>query len=102
MLNALAATWYPTDLRSTGIGAALGVGRFGAILGPLVASVLVARGWPMEGLFGVAAVPALLAMVAALALHWVLGERGRAPFPYRRERAPPPGDGRAARGARSV
>jgi AAHS family 4-hydroxybenzoate transporter-like MFS transporter len=77
MLNALAATWYPTDLRSTGVGAALGVGRFGAILGPLVASVLVARGWPMEGLFGVAAVPALLAMVAALALRLVLGERGR-------------------------
>jgi AAHS family 4-hydroxybenzoate transporter-like MFS transporter len=73
MLNALAATWYPTDLRSTGVGAALGVGRFGAILGPLVASVLVARQWSMEGLFRVAALPALLATVAAAALLWVLG-----------------------------
>ncbi len=75
MLNALAATWYPTDLRSTGVGAGLGVGRFGAILGPLVASALVARGWSMEGLFRVAAVPALLAAAAALALGRVLARR---------------------------
>jgi AAHS family 4-hydroxybenzoate transporter-like MFS transporter len=72
MLNALAATWYPTDLRSTGVGAALGVGRFGAILGPLVASGLVARQWPMEGLLRAAAVPALLAALAAAALPWVV------------------------------
>ncbi|HET8734489.1 MAG TPA: MFS transporter, partial [Anaeromyxobacteraceae bacterium] len=77
MLNALAATWYPTDLRSTGVGAGLGVGRFGAILGPLVASVLVARSWSMQGLFRVAAVPAVLAMILALALPWVLGGRAR-------------------------
>jgi AAHS family 4-hydroxybenzoate transporter-like MFS transporter len=77
MLNALAATWYPTDLRSTGVGAALGVGRFGAILGPLVAGDLVARQWGMEGLFRVAAVPALLAAAAAAALPWVLGARAR-------------------------
>lgn len=77
MLNALAATWYPTDLRSTGVGAGLGVGRFGAILGPLVASELVARQWSAEGLFRVAAVPALLATGVAAALPWVLGARGR-------------------------
>jgi AAHS family 4-hydroxybenzoate transporter-like MFS transporter len=76
MLNALAATWYPTDLRSTGVGAGLGVGRFGAILGPLVASELVARQWSMEGLFRAAAVPALLATAVAAALPWVLGARG--------------------------
>ena len=40
-LNALAATHYPTDLRSPGLGAALGVGRFGAILGPLVAGAVM-------------------------------------------------------------
>ncbi len=79
MLNALAATWYPTDLRSTGVGAGLGIGRFGAILGPLVASVLVARQWSMEGLLRVAAVPALLATVLALAMRWVLGGRARPP-----------------------
>jgi AAHS family 4-hydroxybenzoate transporter-like MFS transporter len=35
-LNALAATYYPTDMRSTGIGWGLGWGRTGAIFGPLI------------------------------------------------------------------
>jgi AAHS family 4-hydroxybenzoate transporter-like MFS transporter len=77
MLNALAATWYPTDLRSTGVGAGLGVGRFGAILGPLVASALVARHWSMEGLLRIAAVPALLATIVVVGLRWVLGRGAR-------------------------
>ena len=34
MLNALSATYYPTYLRSTGIGWGLGIGRVGAIIGP--------------------------------------------------------------------
>ena len=38
--NALAATYYPTDLRSTGVGAALGIGRIGSILGPSVAEFM--------------------------------------------------------------
>jgi hypothetical protein len=35
-MNALAAGMYPTAIRSTGIGWALGVGRIGSIIGPLV------------------------------------------------------------------
>lgn len=69
-LNALAATTYPTDLRSTGIGAALGIGRFGGIFGPLVAAELLRRQWPGEALFRAAAVPALLSAAAILALRW--------------------------------
>lgn len=34
-VNTVAATYYPTYLRSTGIGAGLGVGRVGAIVGPV-------------------------------------------------------------------
>ena len=33
-LNALSATFYPTYLRSTGLGWGLGIGRIGAIVGP--------------------------------------------------------------------
>src|SRR5690606_6337795 len=40
-LNALAATYYPTSMRSTGIGWALGVGRIGAIVGPLIGGQLL-------------------------------------------------------------
>ena len=35
-VNALAATYYPTALRSTGVGWSLGVGRVGSIVGPVL------------------------------------------------------------------
>src|SRR5262249_26262610 len=41
--NAVAATYYPTTLRSTGVGAALGIGRIGSILGPTVAEFMRPR-----------------------------------------------------------
>ncbi len=34
--NALAAAFYPTAVRATGVGWALGIGRIGSIVGPLV------------------------------------------------------------------
>ena len=40
-LNALTAYIYPTQARSTGVGWALGIGRIGSILGPLVGGVLL-------------------------------------------------------------
>lgn len=89
-VNALAATIYPTDLRSTGIGAGLGVGRLGAVLGPVAAGALMLRGWSTEALFGVAALPALGATLAIIAMRGVLrraGGTGRAPGPAP---APPP------------
>ena len=72
-LNALAATYYPTDLRSTGIGAGLGIGRFGAILGPVLAGELMLRGWSTEDLFRAAAAPAAISTIAILAMRRVLG-----------------------------
>jgi len=74
-LNAFAATFYPTDLRSTGIGVALGVGRFGAILGPLVAGALMARQWSHEELFRAAAVPALVSAAVMLSMRWAVAPR---------------------------
>lgn len=65
-LNALSATFYPTDLRSTGIGAGLGVGRFGAVFGPSLAGLLMARQWSTQSMFYTFAVPALLATLAVL------------------------------------
>ena len=73
-LNALAATYYPVHLRSTGIGAALGVGRLGAVLGPLLAAELLRRQWSSEALFQAAAVPAIVSAVAVLALRRVAGD----------------------------
>jgi AAHS family 4-hydroxybenzoate transporter-like MFS transporter len=69
--NALAATYYPTDLRSTGVGAALGVGRIGSILGPTVAEFMRPR-YSTQQLFLSFAVPALLSAVAVATLRVVM------------------------------
>ncbi len=69
--NAVAATYYPTMLRSTGVGAALGIGRIGSILGPSVAEFMRPR-YSTEELFFVFAVPALLSAVAVALLRVVM------------------------------
>lgn len=66
--NSLAATIYPTYLRATGIGWALGVGRAGSILGPVVAGTLMQLHWLPTRLFLAAAVPALMSCVVLIVL----------------------------------
>jgi AAHS family 4-hydroxybenzoate transporter-like MFS transporter len=73
-VNAFSATYYPTDLRSTGVGAGLGVGRVGAIVGPYVGGQLLALHWSNQQLFLASAVPAISSAVAMAGMHWV-GER---------------------------
>jgi AAHS family 4-hydroxybenzoate transporter-like MFS transporter len=67
--NALAAVSYPTEIRSTGVGWALGVGRVGSIVGPAVAGVLLTLDVSIRDIFLLSAVPALLAALAALLLR---------------------------------
>ena len=77
-LNTLAATYYPTALRSTGVGAGLGVGRLGAILGPYAGGVLLAQQWSAQQLFYAAAVPAgISTLVMFVLLAVVGGDMGR-------------------------
>jgi AAHS family 4-hydroxybenzoate transporter-like MFS transporter len=71
-LNALAATYYPTYMRSTGVGWALGVGRIGAIVGPVLGGQLIAMKWPSERLFFAAALAALISAVSMFAMRWAL------------------------------
>jgi AAHS family 4-hydroxybenzoate transporter-like MFS transporter len=89
-VNALAATLYPTDLRSTGIGAGLGIGRLGAVLGPVLAGALMLRGWSTEALFRAAAAPALVATLAIIAMRGVLRRAGGGGRAQARAAAPPP------------
>ena len=65
--NALAADVYPTALRSTGVGWALGIGRVGSILGPILGGVLLSYAGGARRVFWAAAAPALIAGCAALA-----------------------------------
>ncbi|MDP8990710.1 MAG: MFS transporter [Acidobacteriota bacterium] len=70
-LNALAASYYPTYLRSTGVGWGLGVGRLGAIVGPVVGGALMNLRWSNRELFMAAALPALISGVVMFSLRWV-------------------------------
>lgn len=65
-INALAAGFYPTSIRSTGVGWALGVGRIGSIVGPLVAGALLSAGWRPQQVFLAGVIPACCAAAAVL------------------------------------
>ncbi|MEJ2110248.1 MAG: MFS transporter [Acidobacteriota bacterium] len=65
-LNVLAAEYYPTSIRSTGVGWALGMGRIGSILGPILAGILVAIPWEPKQILLAGAIPAILALGAIL------------------------------------
>jgi AAHS family 4-hydroxybenzoate transporter-like MFS transporter len=67
-VNALAGQYYPTALRSTGIGWSLGIGRVGSVLGPLVGGQLIALQWTDAALFRAAAVPVLCSALFVIAL----------------------------------
>ena len=53
----LAASIYPAQVRATGIGWAMGVGRLGALLGPMVGGWAMGAGLPLVGVFGIFCVP---------------------------------------------
>jgi AAHS family 4-hydroxybenzoate transporter-like MFS transporter len=72
-LNALSSSFYPTYLRSTGVGAGLGIGRLGAISGPPIAAFLVAQQWSPQQLLWAAAVPALVSTLVIVTLWFVIG-----------------------------
>ena len=76
--NALAAAFYPTSVRATGIGWALGIGRVGSIIGPLVGGVLLAEKWSTEVVFLTAAGAALCAALAAFSLSRLAATGGKA------------------------
>lgn len=60
------AAYYPTAIRSTGVGWGMGVGRVGAIIGPLVAGALIALDWTTPALFYAAGAVTLIGAVATL------------------------------------
>ncbi|WP_067932457.1 MFS transporter [Alicyclobacillus kakegawensis] len=68
-LNAVAATIYPTSIRSTGVGWALGVGRLGSVIGPLVGGAIVGYLPNPTAMFAVAAVPSVLGGLALIVMR---------------------------------
>jgi AAHS family 4-hydroxybenzoate transporter-like MFS transporter len=62
---ALSALYYPTPIRTTGIGWAVGLGRAGSFIGPLLIGMLLGRGWSVADVFTAVAAPAALAALTA-------------------------------------
>lgn len=81
VLYALAGLAYPTEVRGTGVGSAVAVGRLGSIIGPLAAGFLFTLGSSASMLVG-ASIPVIV--VAALAALIVVRR-------FRVERAAAPG-----------
>ena len=67
--NAAAAMSYPLAIRSTGVGWFFGVGRFGSIVGPALAGVLLSAGLTGRDLFLLSVIPILGAALAASGLR---------------------------------
>jgi len=62
-LYAFAARMYPSEIKTTGIGWAMGAGRFGGIVGPALAGVLIGMGLSIGTNFLIFAIPAVIAGV---------------------------------------
>jgi benzoate transport len=61
---ALTPPLYPAGVRTTGMGWAIGIGRFGAILSPIAAGALVDAGWQPMHLYVVFSSAFFVAMLA--------------------------------------
>ena len=66
----LASMIYPVQIRSTGLGWALGIGRVGSIVGPTVGGLMLATGLDAKHIYLVCVVPALVGAIAIALLRW--------------------------------
>ena len=71
-LYALSSDFYAVEMRATGLGGVIGVGRIGAVIGPLLAGALLAHGRDSTGVL--MALPPFVA-VGALATLLALPRR---------------------------
>ena len=67
-LNALCGTIYPTFMRATGAGWALGVGRLGAMSGPVVGGYLIELGFMRPSLLLLTSIPFVFCAAALVGL----------------------------------
>jgi AAHS family 4-hydroxybenzoate transporter-like MFS transporter len=70
-MPALAAAFYPTQGRATGVSWMLGIGRFGGIAGSFLVAELAARHLGFDTIFSIVAVPGVVATAALIIKQWV-------------------------------
>jgi AAHS family 4-hydroxybenzoate transporter-like MFS transporter len=74
-VNALPGAVYPPQIRNTGTGWALGIGRLGNIGGPLFGGLLLALGWSPKHMLLAISIPAMILVVMLLVLGKARGTR---------------------------
>ena len=65
-LQTLAATFYPTHCRATGIAWMQGVGRFGGVAGTMMSAQLLSLQWQADSILMFLSLPALVAAAATI------------------------------------
>jgi MFS transporter, AAHS family, 4-hydroxybenzoate transporter len=68
VLNGMPGTFYPTFMRGTGTGWALGIGRIGSIVGPLLAGLLLQMHWSPGEVLSLGVVTGLLTVAFSIVL----------------------------------
>jgi MFS transporter, AAHS family, 4-hydroxybenzoate transporter len=68
-LIAFAALLYPSEMRSTGVGWGLGVGRLGGASGPILGGTLLAAQWTPPTIFAAFGLIAILAALVILVMQ---------------------------------
>ena len=84
--STLAAAFYPTKLRSTGIGWMFGIGRIGGAIGPALGGLLLNGGFSARTIFIMTGITTTLGAAASLAVGALYVAHRRSP----RRRAPLP------------
>src|SRR6266566_2258649 len=74
-LAALAATLYPTDIRSTGVSWAHGVARIGSIISVMFAGTMLALHWPLQTMYYVVSIPMFFGCIWILLLSNVRAKK---------------------------
>jgi len=73
--NSVAGLNYPTAIRANGTGWALGIGRLGAIAGPMIGGQLLALHLPPMQLFAAPVIPLAIGAIAAFILRPLVRDR---------------------------
>lgn len=72
LLLAYMSQFYSSNIRTTGLGMALGVGRLGAILGPILCGWLLSLSLPINYNFIALAIPCIIAVISVSTIHFRL------------------------------
>lgn len=80
LINPYVTMFYPTDIRGTGLSIAVGVGRIGSVLGPLLIGMIFMTNLAPQMSFLGFAIPCLISAVALLLVqekHATIVQRGQ-------------------------